>query len=313
MGVSRFTGALRRFAEEVGDTGPVAVVGGRTRWDLGGDLRAEARLVRAPSGVVEHRPEEMTVRVRAGTPVDELHAELAARGQRTGLARRGGTVGGALAVGENDVSVLGRGKVRDCLLQLRYVSADGAVVTGGGPTVKNVTGFDLPRLLVGSLGTLGLIGEVLLRTNPIPARSVWLRAEGVDPFAAFAGLAKPSAVLWDGHTSWVELEGHAADVEAQRVVLDRLAGGGGRWVECAGAPELPRHRWSYRPGQLRRLDRPALGPFVASIGVGMVYAGRPAPPPAAAASLAALAARVKREFDPSGRLNPGRTAGAVAA
>lgn len=313
MGVSPFTAALRRFAEEIGDSGPVAAEGRRTRWNAGGELHAGTRLVRAPAGVVAHRPEEMTVRVRAGTPVDELHTELASRGQRTALARRGGTVGGALAVGENDVSVLGRGRVRDCVLQVRYVSAEGAIVSGGGPTVKNVTGFDVPRLLVGSLGTLGLIGEVLLRTNPIPARSVWLRGEGVDPFVVFAALSKPSAVLWDGRSVWVELEGHAPDVEAQWQALDGSAGGGGPWAGAQGPPELPGHRWSFRPGELRALDTSVLGPFVASIGVGTVFATRPPPARVGPPALDALACRVKREFDPSGRLNPGRTAGQVAA
>ena len=70
--------------------------------------------------------------------------------------------------------MLGSRRVRETPLQLRYVSADGRLVTGGGPTVKNVSGYDLPRLFVGSLGTLGLLGEVLLRTDPVPAVSVWL-------------------------------------------------------------------------------------------------------------------------------------------
>ena len=146
--------ALKRFATEVGDSGPVAVEGSRTRWHVGGEIDPGCRVIRAPSGVLHHRPEEMTVRARAGTTVEELHVELATRGQRTALPRRGGTIGGALAVGENDLSVLGRGRVRECLLQVRYISAEGKIVSAGGPTVKNVTGYDLPRLIVGSLGTV---------------------------------------------------------------------------------------------------------------------------------------------------------------
>lgn len=293
---------LAAFADEVGDTGPVAVEGARTRWALGGELAAGTRLVRAPAGIVEHRPEEMTVRVRAGTSVADLHGELAAFGQRTGLARRGGTVGGALAVGENDVCVLGRGRVRDAVLQVRYVSAEGRVVTGGGATVKNVSGYDLPRLLVGSLGTLGLIGEVVLRTNPVPAVSRWLRAEGADPFAAFATLYRPSAVLWDGTTTWVEIEGHAPDVDAQRGAL-----GDGGWEDCDGPPPLPEHRWSMRPGDLRTLDAADLGPFVASIGVGTVLASRPRPARPVQGALAELSNRMKGSFDPTGRFSPGRS------
>lgn len=293
--------ALRAFAEDVGDAGPVAVEGARTRWHLGGELAAGTRILRAPSGIVEHRPEEMTVRVRAGTAVDDLHRELAAFGQRTALARRGGTVGGALAAGENDLCVLGRGRVRDAVLQVRYVSAEGRVVTGGGPTVKNVTGYDLPRLLVGSLGTLGLVGEVVLRTNPVPAVSRWLRAADADPFAAFDALFRPSAVLWDGATTWVEVEGHAPDVDAERRALTT-----GAWAECDGPPPLPAHRWSLRPRDLRTLDAGRVGPFVASVGVGTVFASRPPPARAVPRALAELAARAKRAFDPTGRLSPGR-------
>lgn len=310
--MSRLDGALVGFAEEIGEIGPVAVLGGRTRWDLGGDPAPATRCVRAPAGIVEHLPEEMTVRVRAGTSVDELHQELAARAQRTALPRRGGTVGGALAVGENDVSVLGRGRVRDTVLQVRYVSAEGAVITGGGPTVKNVTGYDLPRLMVGSLGTLGLLGEVILRTNPIPPVSRWFRAEGVDPFEAWDALYRPSAVLFDGHISWVELEGHAADVAAERRALTASAGGGA-WEECAGGPVLPPQRWSFRPSELRQLDPARFGPYVMSVGVGTVFASSPAPPVPGSPALVAVASRVKREFDPSGRLNPGRSVPLLAA
>jgi glycolate oxidase FAD binding subunit len=296
---------LRGFADEVGTTGTVAAEGRGTRWGLGGPLAHGTRLVGAPVGIVEHRPEEMTVRVRAGTAVDDLHAELAALGQRTSLARRGGTVGGALAVGENDVSVLGRGRLRDALLEVRYVSAQGIVVTGGGPTVKNVSGFDLPKLLVGSLGTLGLIGEVVLRTNPVPAVTRWYRAEGADPFAAFDTTLGRSTVLWDGSATWVELEGHSPDVEARRRAL--AGRGSPDWVESEGPPSLPAQRWSLRPADLRRLDAEATGHFLAVVGVGTVFASNPPPPRSASPGLVALCARMKHEFDPSGRLNPGRS------
>lgn len=292
------------FASDIGGTGPVAVEGSRSRWHVGGELKPGTYLVKAPLGILEHRPEEMTVRVRAGTTVAELHAELASRGQRTALARRGGTIGGALAVGENDLSVLGRGRVRDCVLQLCYVSAEGAVVKSGGPTVKNVSGFDLPRLIVGSLGTLGLIAEVILRTNPIPPISRWFESSDSDPFTVLRAVSRPSAVLWDGTRTFVELEGYAADVRSQQDALASI----GVWAEGAGPPELPAHRWSLRPSDLRHLEPYALGPFVASIGAGTVLASVPQPLHAPSPSIVALAERVKQQFDPTGRLNPGRSA-----
>jgi glycolate oxidase FAD binding subunit len=316
---------LAAFADEVGRDDPVAVEGARTRWDLGGRPSPGVRLVRAPTGIVDHQPEEMTVTVRAGTPVAELHAVLAERGQRTALPERGGTVGGALAAGENDIRALGRGLVRTALLQVRYVSADGRLVTGGGPTVKNVSGFDLPRLLVSSLGTLGLLAEAILRTNPIPAVSRWLMADDADPLAVHQRLLDPAAVLWDGTSTWVELEGHESDVDAERASLADL--GSFRPVEAPVGggvpPDLPPHRWSLPPAELRHLAPAAgtpaggdearrclpTGPFLASVGVGTVWAPDPAPERTVPAGVAAVARRLKANFDPTDRLAPGRSLG----
>lgn len=294
--------ATLRFAEEVSSSDPVAVAGARTRWQVGGALDPSARVVQAPSGMLEYRPEEMLVRVLAGTPVAELHHELAASRQRTAIPQRGGTVGGALAVGENDLSVLGRGRVRDVMMQVRYVSADGSVVTGGAPTVKNVTGFDLPRLLIGSLGTLGFIAEAVLRTNPIPQAACWLAAEHADPFAVLSAAVQPSAVLWDGATTWVEVEGHQADIERQRRTLAQM----GQWAETESPPVLPPHRWSLASSQLRTLDLDVTGKFVASVGVGTLFASHPQPTQSPQASQCDLSRRIKEQFDPAGRLNPGR-------
>jgi glycolate oxidase FAD binding subunit len=293
---------LRAFAEEVGADGPVAVEGARTRFALGGPLDAGTRILHAPAGIVAHQPEEMTVRVRAGTPVADLHRELATRGQRTALPERGGTVGGAIATGENALCVGGVGRIRHALLEARYVSAEGRLITGGGPTVKNVTGFDLPRVLVGSLGTLGLLAEVILRTNPVPAISRWLAADGADPFAVDQRLFAPAAVLWDGAQVWVRLEGHGVDVETEQAGLRDL----GDFAEGDGPPALPPHRWSLRPSALRDLDRGATGAFVASIGVGTVFASRPQPARAPDPVARAVAGRLKAALDPTGRLAPGR-------
>ncbi|MEZ5378373.1 MAG: FAD-binding protein [Acidimicrobiales bacterium] len=302
---------LADFADEVGADGAVAVRGGGTRWSLGGPLDDGVRVLSAPSGIVEYVPEEMIVRVRAGTTVAELDAELSARGQRTALPRRSdsSTVGGALAVGENDVAMLGRGSVRSALLQVRYVSAEGRIITGGGPTVKNVTGFDLPRLMVGSLGTLGLLAEVIIRTNPIPAASQWLRSDDADPFRARDALLAPSAVLWDGSTTWIQLEGHGLDVEAEARALRAV----GSFEAIDGPPALPTNRWSLAPAALRSLGSPdgpnGTGAFVAAVGTGLVFAERPQPARPIDPVITQVSNRMKLEFDPTGRLNPGRTPG----
>lgn len=290
---------LEAFASEVDGGDPITVVGARTAWDRGGALEGTPREVRAPTGIVAYAPEEMTVTVRAGTAVAELDAALAEAGQRCALPDRGGTVGGAVAVGENDPLVLGKGRLRDSVLQVRYVSADGHLITGGGPTVKNVTGFDLPRLMTGALGTLGFLAEVILRTNPVPAAATWMRSDDADPFDTFAALLNPSAVFWNGRTTWVLLEGHPVDVAAESGVLTAI----GAFNETDGPPPLPPQRWSLTPSELRTLD---LDDYVASIGVGTVHASESQPARAVDPPSREVAARLKALFDPTGRLNPGR-------
>jgi FAD/FMN-containing dehydrogenase len=198
--------ALERMAEAVGPSGPVTITGLGTR---GGPV-PDATVVQAPSGVDWIAPDEMTVGCGAGTPIDELDAALAERGQFIAFPP-GGTVGGALAVGRSSVRRLAYGPVRDALLQAHVVTAWGEVAKAGGPTVKNVSGFDLCRLLVGSHGTLAFIGDVILRTRPLPMVSRWFAGE-TDPFALRARLYRPVAVLWDGTTTWVGLDGHPDDV-----------------------------------------------------------------------------------------------------
>ncbi len=294
---------LFEFAAAVGPTGPVAVVGGRTRWEVGGDPVGDPRLVEAPVGIVAYHPEEMTVQVRAGTSVADLDRRLAEHGQRCGLPDRGGTVGGAVMVGENHLDRLGRGSVRDAVLQVRYVSAEGTLVTGGGPVVKNVTGFNLPKLLPGSLGTLGCLAEVILRTNPTPSTDCWVTVDGVDPLAVRDAVLRPAAVMWDGEVTHVHLEGHEVDVDAGRDALEAL----GRVEDASGPPPLPPHRWSMSTRAM--IERPPAGRFVASLGAGVVWSDLDAPPAAPSSpAVAELAARTKQTFDPTGRLNPGRVA-----
>ncbi len=297
---------LVEFARSVGPDDPITVVGARTRWALGGPVEPDAREISAPNGIVEYLPKEMTVRVRAGTPVEELHGRLAEEGQRTSLSERGGTVGGAIAVGENHLGVLRRGPIREAVLQVRYVSAEGEIVTAGGAVVKNVTGYNLPKLMVGSLGTLGLIGEVVLRTNPIPEASVWRRSEEVDPVAILDALLEPAAVLWDGSSTWVHLEGYSADLDHDLEALDSL----GRFIESGGPPAFPHHRWSLTPAAAARFDQDHDGGFVAGVGVGIVHADTPQPNAAVDPVHAEISNRMKALFDPTGRLNPGRRAGA---
>ena len=278
------------FADEVGSEGPVTIGGLGTR---GGSV-AGVRTVAAPPGIDWIEPAEMTMRCGAGTPVAEVEAALAEHGQCVAVPA-GGTIGGALAVGHSGLRRLGWGPVRDTLLQVRYVSARGDVVKGGGPTVKNVSGFDMCRLLVGSRGTLGFLADVILRTRPQPVDERWFTSTG-DPWELLAGLFRPTSVLWDGTTTWVLLDGHPDDISTQAAQFSLAA--------TDGPPELPVHRWSLPPSALADLSRDD-GPFVAEIGVGVVHHHRPADARNPDPVVVDLSRRLKDAFDPGGRLNPG--------
>lgn len=285
---------LTAFAVEVGATGPVTITGLGMR---GGPVEG-VRAVRPPSGIEWIQADEMTMRCGTGTPVADVDAALAEVGQCVALPP-GGTVGGALSVGHSGIRRLGYGPVRDVLLQTCYVSDGGEVVQAGGPTVKNVSGFDLCRLLVGARGTLGFLGDVILRTRPRPLHSQWFTIEADDPFPTFARLYRPASVLWDGSRLWALLEGHPADVAAQAA--------GSSLNACAGPPALP--------SGSRRVVSPAAvgsltGDFVAEVGIGVVHHAEPLPAAdPLESSVTKLTRRIKAAFDPSGRLNPGVSVG----
>ncbi|MBV9665997.1 MAG: FAD-binding protein, partial [Actinobacteria bacterium] len=113
--------ALDAFAAEVGSEGPVAVVGGRTQWEVGGAPAPGTREVRAPAGIAAYEPAEMVVRCGAGTTVADLDAALGEHGQTAALPDwPGATVGGVLAVGHSGLRRLRLGPVRDTLLEARF-------------------------------------------------------------------------------------------------------------------------------------------------------------------------------------------------
>ena len=116
-------------------------------------------------GILEYVPADMVATVQAGVRLDALGRELAKHGQMLALDPYGGlsrTVGGVLATGASGPRRFRYGTGRDLLLGVRFVQADGTITWGGSKVVKSVTGYDIPKLLAGSLGTLGIIVEATL-------------------------------------------------------------------------------------------------------------------------------------------------------
>ena len=119
--------------------------------------------------IVEHNPEDMTATVQAGVTAGALATRLAAHRQSLPLdppGWSGRTIGGIAATGASGPLRMRYGTMRDLLLGVRFIQADGVLTWGGSRVVKSVTGYDVPKLLVGSLGTLAVLGELTLRLHP---------------------------------------------------------------------------------------------------------------------------------------------------
>ena len=123
-------------------------------------------------GVVDYQPDEYTFTARAGTPVAEIAAMLAEKGQYLPfdppLGDRGATLGGTVAAGLSGAGRFRYGGIRDFLIGIRFVDGQGQEIRGGGAVVKNAAGFDFPKLFVGSLGRLGILTELTFKVFPQP-------------------------------------------------------------------------------------------------------------------------------------------------
>lgn len=137
------------------------------------------------SGVIEHAAGDMTVTVRAGTLLTDLQSELAAKGQFLAIDPPvPGTVGGLIATADSGPRRQRYGSLRDMSLGVTFVRADGTVARAGGKVVKNVAGYDITKLLTGSLGTLGVIVEATFRLYPIPPASATVALRNTTPTEA---------------------------------------------------------------------------------------------------------------------------------
>jgi FAD/FMN-containing dehydrogenase len=178
---------------------------------------AEVLSTEALTGVIDHRPEDLVVTVRAGTPIGELSALLATHGQECPigpLVGPGLPVGGRVATALASPRQLQAGRVRDWVLRIRMVTGDAHVVASGGVTVKDVTGYDLCRLTTGSWGTLGVLAEVTLKLRPTPTQGGWFVTDRPAP-QVLADLYRPAAVVTTAEGTVVRLEEHPDDVTAQ--------------------------------------------------------------------------------------------------
>ena len=212
----------------------VLVWGGGTHQGLGNRIEPDlvvstARLNRT----IAWEPDDMTVVVEGGLGVAELEARLATRGQTAVLPEAPGsaTVGGVLAAAISGYRRARYGPTRDRILEVTVVTGDGRIVKAGGRVVKNVTGYDFPRLVVGSLGSLGVIVSACLKLWPLPATSATMTLD--DPSLA-GSVYRPLAVLSDLDRTRVFVGGTDAEVESQAMRLGGTREDGLAWPTTLG-------------------------------------------------------------------------------
>ncbi|CAN5215834.1 FAD-binding oxidoreductase [soil metagenome] len=223
--------------------------------------------------LLDWEPDDLTVVIESGAKVHDLETQLATHNQTVVLSEQagGGTVGGALAAGISGYRRARYGPTRDRVLEVQIVTGDGRVVRGGGRVVKNVTGYDLPRLAVGSLGSIGVIVSTCFKLWPLPPATATITREGSLP----VDLYRPLAVLSDGESTRVYLAGTEAEVNDQRSRV------GGDFVEGLHWPAPPDDSWCFSlrvpPASASDLVArlPADSSYLHQVGVGEVAIAAP--------------------------------------
>jgi glycolate oxidase FAD binding subunit len=214
--------------------GALCIRGGGTRGMLvTGDVLETSGL----AGVRLYEPGALTLVVGAGTPVAEVDRVLAAEGQRLafevpdlrGVLGRSGvsTIGGVVAANASGPRRVQVGGARDSLLGVRFVDGRGVVVQNGGRVMKNVTGYDLVKLLAGSHGALGVLTEVSLKLQAVPEAEATLVVQGGGAAVLARALGSPydvSGAAWDGR-ALVRVEGMAGSVAYRAQALRGMLGG----------------------------------------------------------------------------------------
>ena len=204
------------LGEAATESRTVGFTGSGSRRALGGSRGFDWTVDSTAMGsVVDWLVEDLTVVVGAGMTVGDLEAMLATENQTSLLpvTEPGRTIGGLVAEGASGPKRLKYGPTRDRVLEVTIATGYGKVVRGGGRLVKNVTGYDLPRLITGSLGSLGFIGTVCLKLWPLPPVQRIVAID--DPAAVHQKLFRPVAVVETEDGAFAMLEGSESDVDAQ--------------------------------------------------------------------------------------------------
>ncbi len=326
---------------------PLRIRGAGSKDFYGGMLSGEVLDVSGHRGMVAYEPTELYVTAKCGTPLAEIEAVLAEKGQMLAFEPprfAGATVGGCVAAGLSGPRRQQAGAVRDFVLGAKLVDGTGQVLNFGGQVMKNVAGYDVSRLLAGSLGTLGVLAEVTLKVLPQPVAERTLvfalsAGDSIVRLNQWGGQPLPiSASFWHEGQLWLRLSGARAAVEAAALKLGgtAVAEGNALWAavreqthpafagsilwrlavpSTAGDPGLDGLRAIEWGGALRWYagELEAVRGAAARLGGHAVLYRAPESLrcregafAALSPALLALHRRLKKAFDPQGILNPGR-------
>jgi glycolate oxidase FAD binding subunit len=234
-------GDITELQEMVRDSEKLVFQGGGTKVALAAIPEGFACLdLTAWTGITDYQPDEYTITVRSGTPVAAVTDALKENGQYLPfdpvLVEAGATIGGSVASGLNGPGRYRYGGVRDFLLGVKFLDWKGDLVSGGGRVVKNAAGFDLPKLMIGSLGMYGGLVELTFKVFPCPTSTITVGASfptfaqaaaamvrlTLSPLEIFKLDIEPGA---QAYTLWIQLGGAPEALEQQRVRLSEYLGG----------------------------------------------------------------------------------------
>ena len=208
---------------------PLRIIGGNSKAFYGAPVNGDELDVKSYCGIIEYEASELVISVRAGTPLREVEAALAERGQMLPFEPphfgEDATIGGCVAAGLSGPARAYRGSVRDFVLGVRIIDGLGRDLKFGGKVIKNVAGYDVSRLMTGALGTLGAITEVSFKILPLPVTqettSFAMTADkAIDQINRWAAQPLPlSATCHAEDRLWVRLSGTPSAVAAARKTL----------------------------------------------------------------------------------------------
>ncbi|GAB4510928.1 MAG: glycolate oxidase subunit GlcE [Sulfuricaulis sp.] len=207
----------------------LTIIGSGSKRFYSGDIKGEKLDVTGHRGIVSYEPTELVVTARAGTPLAEIEAALADKGQMLAFEPpwfgETATLGGTIACGFSGPRRPYAGAARDHVLGARIINGKGEILHFGGEVMKNVAGYDVSRLMVGALGTLGVLLEVSLKVLPKPAKEITLgfampADKAITTMNTWGAQPLPlSATCHAGDTLYARLSGTELGVQAARAKL----------------------------------------------------------------------------------------------